>query len=297
LAGYLFRHNAGSFSYVPYLRTKLRNVIAPYLLAAAPGIAYELLRNRQGLVPLGLVHAPLWEQLVYFYTWGGTQMNYALWFIPVISLYYLAAPALMAFVKRPQLYLCLLILLPLSTVMLRPSYHHGHNVLLAVYFLPVYLMGMLCREYRQPIGSWLDKHRHPVFIAFAALFTAHLALSAHHGMYRAAEPDIWGQHFGEQFDWMLVQKIMMTIALLTATRWLGSRPAALLDGLADSSFTIYFYHLQVLFFIEWLEHFKLLDISVGKLLFVFAVAMIVPWLIATSAKLAVPRWSRTLVGS
>jgi peptidoglycan/LPS O-acetylase OafA/YrhL len=37
ISGFLFHHNSRNFHYSRYLRTKLRNVIAPYVIAAAPG--------------------------------------------------------------------------------------------------------------------------------------------------------------------------------------------------------------------------------------------------------------------
>ena len=92
ISGYLFQHNSSDFHYGRYLRAKLRNVIAPYLIAAAPGIAYVLLFDVAKVHELGLDRHPGVERVAYFLVYGGAHVNYALWFIPVICLYYLAAP-------------------------------------------------------------------------------------------------------------------------------------------------------------------------------------------------------------
>src|SRR6201999_1959858 len=85
ISGYLFHHTSAHYKYTSYLRTKLFNVLLPYAIAAAPGMIYMLLRHgtasthNPGSENMTVLSRTL-EMLVY----GGSQLNYALWFIPVI---------------------------------------------------------------------------------------------------------------------------------------------------------------------------------------------------------------------
>ena len=153
ISGYLFQHTSTSFSYLVYLRKKLLNVVAPYALAAVPGIAYAVLRAQPAFFDrLGLTDASLLTRVAYLYVYGGSQVNYALWFVPVVCIYFAIAPALIQISRRPALYAALGPLLLLSLLMHRPTYSHGHNVGLAVYFLFPFVGGMFCCQFREIVS-------------------------------------------------------------------------------------------------------------------------------------------------
>ena len=296
ISGYLFHHNSRDFQYSRYLRTKLRNVIAPYLIAAAPGIAYVLLFDVAKVHALGLDRHPGVERVAYFLVYGGAHVNYALWFIPVISLYYLASPILLRLFKRPVGYLSLFVLVPLSVLMHRPNYSYGHNVALAVYFLSVYVTGMLCSRYHDKVVAVLDRYAALVVAASVCIVAGHLLLSAHHGNYTVTQLAALDFHDG-WIDWLFLQKIALTFAAWAVLRRLAAYRLRVLDALASVSFTVYFLHLYVLFVIAALIHSARVEVGVAPFVALLALAILLPAALAITVRRLAPQWSRTLVGS
>src|SRR4029453_15378019 len=80
---------------------------------------------------------------------GGASSNKALWFIPMITIIYLAAPIFMQFVKRPRLYVLLIALVPFSLLAHRDASPNLDTLGLTLYYLPAYLLGMWTSQYRK----------------------------------------------------------------------------------------------------------------------------------------------------
>lgn len=295
ISGYLFLHGSGSFSYPRYLLTKLRNVILPFALASLPAIALELRHDSLAFAAPALHDLSLPARIGYLYLYPGAHVNYALWFIPVVAIYYLASPLLLWVSRRPLRYALLCLLVPLSILMHRPSYAHNHNLALALYFVPAYLLGMGCRQYRPQTLAVLERHLHWFAAAFGALFVAHLLLSAHHGKYTFTQP--FEFHGQGAIDWSFVQKLLLVPLLCgLAWRWRHLR-LTVLDYLADVSFTVFFLHLYVIFVASWLLHWRTVEVSGVGLATLFAAAVLLPCAVASSSRRLVPVWSRSLVGS
>lgn len=139
IAGYLFQHLSKKFTYGSYLKQKLKTVILPYLLLSIPAlIIFTLLTKRTGVWPW-FYELPVWEQVVMFLLTG--KHLAPLWFVPTISLFYLAAP-LFLFIDRKFRagYWILVPLLVLSTYLGRDGQLGPLNK--ALYLLPIYLLGM-----------------------------------------------------------------------------------------------------------------------------------------------------------
>jgi surface polysaccharide O-acyltransferase-like enzyme len=296
ISGYLFHHTSGDFHYGRYLKTKARNVVIPYAIAAAPGIAYVLLYDSERLHALGLDGTPGIEKAAYLLVYGGAQVNYALWFVPVMCLYYLASPLLLRLFNRPSGLSLLLILVPLSVLMHRPSYAHGHNVMLALYFLSAYAIGMLCSKYHDYVVPVLDANLAGLLFVSGAIIVGHLALSSHHGNYSVLSFRSL-DHVDNWVDWLFIQKMVLTFALWALIRRLAALRLSILDSLATVSFTVYFLHLYVLFVVAHIAHAAGIEIGVGAFCGLLAIAIVLPAIIATGARRLVPRWSRTLIGS
>jgi surface polysaccharide O-acyltransferase-like enzyme len=296
ISGYLFHHTSARFQYGRYLKNKLRNVLAPYLIAAAPGILYVLLYDGAKLNALGLDGYPSAEKAGYLLVYGGAQLNYALWFVPVMCLYYLVSPILLRAFERPNGYSWLLLLIPLSVLMHRPSYSHGHNIALALYFLSAYAIGMLCSKYHDKVVGVLDR-RMPILVAASILvIVTHLFLSAHHGNYSVVSLGAFDHRDG-WIDWLFIQKILVTFTLWAVLRRLSALRLRALDTLASASFTIYFLHLYVLFIAASAAHSAGVEISVVSFCALLALGVTLPVALAAMVRRLAPRWSRTLVGS
>jgi probable poly-beta-1,6-N-acetyl-D-glucosamine export protein len=295
ISGYLFHHTSAQYQYTKYLRTKLFNVLLPYAIAATPGLIYMLVHEPPPDVAtpnnLSFIARTL-DMLLY----GGSQVNYALWFIPVICIYYLASPLLMLLTRRPALYAVLLVLLPLSVLMHRPSYAHGHNILLALYFLSAYLSGMFCSQFHDRIVPMLDRNLGLLCVFTFTLVTCHLLFSSHHGKYTAISMLSLDRPDG-LIDWLFVQKLLITLTLWGLIRRFASRRLAFLDHIANVSFTIYFLHIYAMYCVLWLTQRKSVEISLPAFACLLAIGVAVPSLIAWGTRKVAPQWSRSLVGS
>ena len=296
IAGFLFQTTERRFSYPDYLGRKLRNVIAPYMVAITPAIVYALVRGTHSFDAESLHQLSMPEKVGYFMLYGGSTINHALWFVPVISLYYLTSPILIAIDRQKHAYLVLWVLLPVSLLMHRPSFSHGHNLSLASYFLSAYVLGMCCSRFRVPLLAWLDRHLATVVVASLVLFLGHFLGAEHHGKYTTDESFDY-QHPGGLIDWIFLQKVLMTFALLGLLRRFRQGLSGPLSFLGDKSFTIYFFHLYVVYATSWLTHFAVIEIDLAPYLLLLVAATALPCGLSQAARSLFPRWSRSLVGS
>lgn len=243
IAGFLFEHLSRKYEYRDYLRKKLLNVIVPYLLVSIPAVLYTVLFTQpEQALPEELGGTSVGYQAAWMLLTGGGTFNYAIWFVPMIALYYLAAPLFMQFVARPQLYLLAIVLVPLSMLAHRPP--EVDTPAIALYFLPAYLLGMWASHARARLEPLLDRWWPWPLTAFGAAVLARFLFSPYHGNEYAS--GLFSGEFG-LFDWMLPQKLLLCFALLGLMRrldgWLGDR----LRFLGDISFTIFFVHCYLLF--------------------------------------------------
>lgn len=139
IAGYLFQHLSARFVFQNYLRQKFFTVILPYLLLSIPAlIIFTQFTQRTGMWTW-FYDLPVWEQVGLFLLTG--KHLAPLWFVPTITLFYLAAPLLLwVDQKMPRLYWLIVPLLVLSTWLGRDGPHGPIDK--AIYLLPAYLLGM-----------------------------------------------------------------------------------------------------------------------------------------------------------
>lgn len=294
ISGFLFHHLSRSFSYEKYLFTKICNVGLPYVVAATPAIIYALASGDVvSKYPELAGHSTL-----YVGGWllvnSGAHLNYALWFMPVIFIYYFLAPLFRLFHKHTHLYLLLALLLPLSLFGHRPTYEHGHNFLLALYFLPTYLLGMFFSQFRSEFEPFLDKHCLALGVLYLTFLLGHYAFSSHHGKYTV---DAFFSFRYGVIDWLFVQQILMSIALYTALKKLDYMDLPVLDYLGEVSFTIYFVHMYVLYLLKHLTHYVHLSANALNFPLLIAIAVGTSCLIAFMVRNIFGKYSRFVLGS
>lgn len=296
IAGFLFQATSDRFNYTKYLRKKVRNVGAPYLVAITPAILYALLRGTHTFDSDALRYLTVPQKIGYMILYGGTTMNYALWFIPVIGVYYLFSPLLISIDRRAYRYGILIALLPLSLLMLRPTYSGEHNLALAIYFLPAFGFGMAWNRFKARTLPLVDEHWLPLLMVTAMFIGGHLLLSNHHGTYKANE--LFDRPASDHMiDWLFLQKMWLTLTLLGLIRRFPNLMPRILGALGDRSFTIFFYHLYVLFIVSWITHFAPIEVNIVRLVTLVLAALGLPFAMALIAQKAWPSWSKSLVGS
>jgi len=221
IAGYLFQHLSGRFKYGKYLFQKLKTVIIPYLIVSIPALfIFTKLAERNEIWPW-FYTLPIWKQVVLFIVTGKHMAP--LWFVPTITLLYLAAPLLLKIDRSfPILYWMIIPLLALSTSIGRDTFTVPFGT--ALYLLPIYLLGMLFSREREHAELLVSKFWIPLcLLTFIGLYGYTLG---------------WSQPPYFQMIAKAPATLLITFALLRWHYVFGKR----LDYIAHVSFGIFFVH-------------------------------------------------------
>lgn len=219
IAGYLFQHLSGRFRYDSYLNQKFKTVILPYLLVSIPAIVISIYYIRQeGMWPW-FYDLPVAGQVALFYL-SGKHLE-PLWFVPTITLYYLAAPIFLKIDRKPSLYWIIVPLLILSIAVGRDGPLGPINK--AIYLLPAYLFGMCFSRLREPAERLSARWLWPLLVASAATFVA--AMNEPKGI-----------------DLQILLKLLLTPLMILLLKRHSHRLGGRLDYIAHVSFGIFFVH-------------------------------------------------------
>lgn len=224
IAGYLFQHLSGRFDYRSYLRSKLRNVILPYVLISIPAIVLFTLVMQRPEVREGFYDQPVWRQVVEFYLTG--QQLAPFWFLPTIAMFYVTAPLWIFLDRLKGFYLCLPVLLLLPVFVSRGEHQPLQSF---VHFAPVYLLGMAFSRHRALIDRWLPRcwWALPPLAALLVFGEWHYAHGTH--------------------SWYnTLQKIALCPVMYEILRRVGARADPLFARLGTLSFGIFFLHSYVI---------------------------------------------------
>jgi len=225
IAGYLFQHLSTRFKFERYLVQKLKTVILPYLILSIPAIIiFVLIVERVGMWPW-FYDLPAWQKALMFLLTG--KHLAPLWFVPTISLFYLAAPLFVWIDRRfVRGYWAVLPLLVLSAWLGRDGTHGPLDK--AIYLLPVYLLGMVVSHFKdealQLIRRW--------WMLLAAV--AFVSLMA----------DVWD--LPDPPYYQVPMKAALALLMTRLLWWRHSVFGTRLDYIADISFGIFFVHAYML---------------------------------------------------
>lgn len=225
IAGYLFQHLSGKFETQKYLTTKVTNVLLPYVLISIPAIVlFTLFMQREGLSE-HFYDQPTWQQVFEFYI-TGTHLA-PLWFVPMITLFYLVGPLLNRADKQQHIYYLLPVFFIISCWVPR-----GLNIQAFIHFFPVYLLGMFCSHYKTRINELISQRA-----SLIALLLCAIALGI-------AEY-LWMK--GTMTALNLLQKTALCLFYLGLFYRLNHLLTSRFIGiLADTSFGIFFIHSYIL---------------------------------------------------
>lgn len=221
IAGYLFQHLSERFSYSRYLRQKAKTVVLPYLLLSIPALlVFTLMIKRVGMW-WWFYDLPIWQQIGLFLLTG--KHLAPLWFVPTITMFYLAAPLFLWIDRKwPQGYWLIVPLLALSTYVGRGGQLGPLNF--AMYLLPVYLLGMaFSHDKERALG--LVQRWWPVLVGLSVLCVV-------------GEVYEWASPPFRQMPFKASLTLLFTWLLWRHHRVFGKR----LDYIAEVSFGIFFIH-------------------------------------------------------
>jgi peptidoglycan/LPS O-acetylase OafA/YrhL len=243
VSGYLFQTLSAKYRYADYLGKKIKNVLIPYLVVSIPAVVHAVFWNDATVRYSVLEGATPLHQVVWFYLQGGAHLNYPLWFIPLIFVYFLLSPLFMLVIRKPAWYASLLVLIPLSLLAHRPSFPNpdlSHSV---VYFLSAYVLGMFASQYREWVDAFLERHLPLLTSGLVAFFLIHLFGSDNHGNYRVGAMFSFEKGY---VDWLYLQKLLLAFLLLGLARQHDTRLGRPLHYLGQASFGIYLLHAYFL---------------------------------------------------
>jgi surface polysaccharide O-acyltransferase-like enzyme len=151
ISGYLFQHLIGRFEYGKFLKTKLTNVILPYVLVSIPAVVLFTLVMRRPEIRAGFYDQSLPLQVAEFYVTGSHLAPF--WFIPTIAVYFLISPLLRLADRTPGFYWSLPIWILVTVLFSRQA----NPLINCIHYLSVYLTGMACSHHRQAATEWLSR--------------------------------------------------------------------------------------------------------------------------------------------
>ncbi|OUS28926.1 hypothetical protein A9Q99_11160 [Gammaproteobacteria bacterium 45_16_T64] len=149
IGGYLFQHLSPQYRSNKYFKSKVKHVIAPYLLISIPALLIFTTFLERETVWQGFYDNPVFVQIGLFYMTG--KHLAPLWFIPMISIFYVVSPLLIKADKNNTIYYFLPLFIVISCFVGRGLPYQSF-----IHFFSVYLLGMACSKYKDTINPILS---------------------------------------------------------------------------------------------------------------------------------------------
>jgi peptidoglycan/LPS O-acetylase OafA/YrhL len=155
IAGYLFQYLSNKYETMDYWKKKLQYVLIPYVLISIPALLLRFIETPR-VVLLENPDYPQWSALhkVFYYYSTGAHLQ-PLWFVPMIILFYLAAPVLVRGDRSGWLYRLLPLFIIVSLAVSRDQLSDIPRMF--VHFFSVYAFGMFFSRYRSEIFEVSEK--------------------------------------------------------------------------------------------------------------------------------------------
>ncbi len=288
ISGYMFHHvYYPKYSYKRFIRSKFLTVFAPYVLISTPFV-FSLLKQKLGV-------SQETETVAYYltgylkYMISGSFMI-AYWFIPFIMFMFLLAPLhyrYIALSKKTQT--AILLVLFVIAGFVHRSDGGLNRAQSLVYFTPLYLFGIYCSIYRTAFLGFM-RGKEVYFILVALAITAVQVSMGHLGNYRKPFFEYQG------FDLMLIQKILLTVAILSVLERIKLPAKSLLVTISNTSFAIFFLHGFVIFYLDALGIMPFTGLPPVDYVLVIIVNIVICVTVALTLRQVFERKSRYIVG-
>lgn len=296
ISGFLFHHvSCKKFAYKTFIILKFKNILLPYLILGTMPVAYCVISQRNGwgeyfLPNGGSIFYRYIIPVVKYYLTGRFLTGY--WYIPFISLIFLISPFFIKFIEMQlkSKVMVIVVLTTISAFLHRPI--NNINVLQSVvYFLPVFLMGMLCSQNKDQIYSYIFGKE--IFFLLSAVGLAVIqALLGINGNY-SKDPLAYGG-----IDIILIQKIFLCLFLMVWLHRYESLSNKYVQLIASTSFAIYFLHPFLLIAFAKVCAFLGINFSPSLLIYPFFITFIIGLcvIMALLLKKILPKYSRYIIG-
>lgn len=220
ISGFLFHHLSSNFDIIKFYRSKLRNIVSPYVVMTTGVLVIQSITHHEWHISF--------SKLINYYCLGKAQVQY--WYIPLICIVFMISPILL---KIPEKKLTLLsplfIILPLLGTRTATSISTGQFL----YFFPVYLSGMICSMHHDRFINFITTHI--IKISVLAIFSTFAIICAK--LIPTDNPFI---NFYESTQY--IQKMLILSVLIVFFKKIEFLDISILDVLARYSFALYFTH-------------------------------------------------------
>lgn len=250
ISGFLFHHiYAARFTYRKFMATKIKNVLTPYLVLSGPLVLYSVLIKGGGpyaeyIFPpqsRGLADA---VQAIIFYLWTGRILE-AYWYIPFIMVVFAGSPLVLCFIRlRPTARFLLVGGLFIIALFVQRPVLNLSVLQSVVYFLPVYLFGILVSLHRETVYQYLTGRELHLLLVIVLLA---LVQAVYYPSFGNLHKQPWVLSLP---DLLLVQKILLCLFFTVLLNRLENKTIPFLGTLASASFAIYFIHPYLLWGVQ-----------------------------------------------
>ena len=278
ISGFIFQHLAARFNWRKFYLKKVQHVILPYLLLSTPIIVYQVFITKR-VIDDG-EHSII-NQIIYNLRTGSHLAP--LWFIPMITLFYLVSPLLVKMDEGKWGYKFLPLFIGLSLIYTRGKVTNQETLLLFVHFFSIYLIGMFCSRNKDRLFELTERYFPILLIMVVSII-----------VFEKLNPQI----LTEQLQF--VQKTMLSISMLHVFHKYEHRIPRQINKIADISFGIYFVHSFVLVMVgHIIKHFVKqgsLPYTPYNYFLVFVVVMMLTIIIIKLVKMPTKSYSRYIIG-
>jgi len=299
ISGFFFHHvYYCKFQYWRFMLKKAKYVLLPYIVLSLAGVmcfVFYLERPPYAEVFIGepLYHWQDYVRLCAKYLWTGSILD-AYWYVPFIMIMFALSPLFIKQIRLPMTAQTALfiVLLCFSVISHRPS-HNLSPIHSVIYFLPVYMLGIMCSIKKEWVFKLLEGRSFILGGCVVAMSMAQILIYNKHGNFHKEELFSY-----RGVDMMLLQKILMCFFLLSLLNKFENKNIHFLKYMASASFAIYFIHPWIIYFFDYLSIFKRLNFLPDALVFMITVLLVIALSLAIAVffKWALPHKSRFLIG-
>jgi peptidoglycan/LPS O-acetylase OafA/YrhL len=284
ISGYLFWHLKDKFEYKNYLKSKTKNVVSPYLIVISlsvfgiyslsllgiNSIDYSKFDYQVNFIDVLNKNGIVWHYL------KGNGINYPLWFIPMMIVFFILSPLIYSIAGSRFFYLFLIVALSYTFTTERGHSAEEHFL----HFLGVYLFGICCKKNQDFI--WKNS-RKIIFVAFTlSLLFLYFKLN-------------FKEHF---LNFTEIEKIFSIVFYLSLFMLLEKKQVKLklFDVLAKYSFGIFFIHYYFLIVCTIIFQSLGLEDTMYEFVFTYLITLILSLIVCKFVKKQFPKKSRLLFG-
>lgn len=223
------------FSYKNFILSKLKNVFSPYLVMVAILALWR--------VPAAShVNSSFWVYGVFLY--------HAFWYIPFIMCVFLASPLYIKFIESKKS-VAIGIFALMAVYSCCTARQNGNPIFSMLFWSSFYLLGILTARFYEEIKSWSDNTKWSLVIACVILVTVGLGINISHRV--LLDRTTWD--YSLVLNFAALPKLLYCLVILFFCQYFvkaqfGGWIKSVLHFFAKYSFSIYFLHVFIIYYIE-----------------------------------------------